>query len=365
MDVPPDKLAEQWFVERDNSIRHALLLVLGEYPLARLSASTQSQLLTELNRAQQSEPGAGVRSAAEWLLRHWEQPIASGPLGPGLTTIESTAGNRDWYLTREGFTMVILHGPIEYTMGSPPQEEQRIAELENQHRVRIQRTFAIATKHVTREQFHRFQAAYPAENLKAYEPKFDCPAVSVSWYQAAAYCNWLSAQEGILPDQWCYPADQPFADGMHLYKDYLRRTGYRLLTEAEWEYACRVHSTTSRFCGDSEELLKHYAWYAENSLDRWTLAVGSMKPNDFGLFDMHGNADEWCQERRRDYPKTQGEKAVEDVEDPVDVRNFEQRALRGGSYGGRPAFVRSANRYQAPPDTERRYYGFRVGRTMP
>jgi formylglycine-generating enzyme required for sulfatase activity/serine/threonine protein kinase len=364
-DVPPEKLAEQWFAERDTSIRRALLLALGEYPLARLSLPTQGRLLVELNQAQQAEPAAAVRSAAEWLLRHWALPIADGPLGIGLTTVESSAGRRDWYVNREGFTMVILRGPIEFTMGSPPQEEQRIAELENQHRVRIPRTFAIATKHVTRGQFQRFRADYPADNLKAYEPTLDCPAVSVSWYLAAAYCNWLSEQEGIPPTQWCYLADQPFADGMRLYKDYLHRTGYRLLTEAEWEYTCRAHSTTSRFCGDSEELLKHYAWYAENSLDRWTLPVGSMKPNDFGLFDMHGNADEWCQERRRAYLASAGSKSAEDVEDTADVRNFEQRVLRGGSYGGRPAFVRSANRYQAPPDTERRYYGFRVGRTMP
>jgi hypothetical protein len=282
-----------------------------------------------------------------------------------LTSIESSGGNRDWYLTREGFTMVILRGPIEYTMGSPAQEEQRIAKDEQQHGVRIPRTFAIATKHVTREQFQRFRPKYPPDNLRTYMPQPDCPAVGVSWYDAAAYCNWLSQQEGIPLNQWCYPVDQPFADGMHLYKDYLHRTGYRLLTEAEWEYACRDRSTTSRFCGDSEELLKHYAWYAENSHDCCTLPVGSMKPNYFGLFNMHGDADEWCQERKRPYPTTINSKPADDVEDTADVHAVEQRILRGGSYGGRPPFVRSANRYQAPPETERNYYGFRVGRTMP
>jgi formylglycine-generating enzyme required for sulfatase activity len=138
-----------------------------------------------------------------------------------------------------------------------------------------------------------------------------------------------------------------------------------LLSEAEWEYACRAHTTTSRYCGDSEELLLHYAWYADNSRDRWTLPVGSMKPNEFGLFDMHGNADEWCQERRRLYPAVGPSQVVEDVEDTAIVHDSEERVLRGGSYGARPAFVRSANRFQARPDTVRRYYCFRLGRTMP
>ena len=159
--VAPDKLAEQWFVEREASIREALLLALGEYSLARLSLATQSRLLVELNEAQQSEPVAMVRSAAEWLLRHWGLPVAEGPLGIGLTSIESSAGNRDWYLTREGFTMVILARPDRIHDGFAARGKQRIAKDEQQHRVRIPRTFAIATKHVTRTQFQHFRRSIP------------------------------------------------------------------------------------------------------------------------------------------------------------------------------------------------------------
>jgi formylglycine-generating enzyme required for sulfatase activity/serine/threonine protein kinase len=366
--VPPDELAAQWFVERDALIRRALLLSLGEYSPQKLKPETLRGLTAELNLALQTEPSAGLRSAAEWLLRHWDLAAENGSHDAEPRNPEPAAkpvGNREWYVNREGITMVILRGPIEFRMGSPPEEEQRIAEIENQHRVRIPRTFAVATKHVTQAQFHRFRADYPDENLKVYAPHADCPAISVNWYMAAAYCNWLSERDGIEPQQWCYPPAQPFADGMPMNKDYLHRTGYRLLSEAEWEYACRAHATTSRFCGDSEELLVHYAWYAENSRDSWTLPVGSLKPNDFGLFDMQGNADEWCQERRRSYPLIAPSQAVEDVEDTAVVHDSEERVLRGGSYGARPAFVRSANRFQARPDTVRRYYSFRVARTMP
>jgi formylglycine-generating enzyme required for sulfatase activity/serine/threonine protein kinase len=361
----PDALAARWFVEHDVSIRQALLLALGNYAPQRLSPDIHGRLIGELTRAVQTEPNAGLHSAAEWLLRHWELPTAGAAAGADPKTDDANAGNRGWYVNHEGFTMTVLHGPIEFTMGSPANEDQRIAEIENQHRVRIPRTFSIATKTVTQEQFRRFRADYPDDKLKVYAPHPDCPAISVSWYLAAAYCNWLSEQEGVRPEQWCYPPNQSFADGMRLYDNYLGRTGYRLPTEAEWEYACRAHATTSRFCGDSEELLQHYCWYADNSRDSYTLPVGSMKPNYFGLFDIHGNADEWCQERRRLYPLVSPSQAVDDIEDTAMVRDSEERVLRGGSYGARPAFVRSANRFQARPDTVRRYYSFRIARTMP
>ena len=110
-----------------------------------------------------------------------------------------------------------------------------------------------------------------------------------------AYCNWLSEQEGIPKDQWCYePNDKgEYAEGMKIPADFLQRTGYRLPTEAEWEYACRAGTTSAFGFGEPEELLDRYAWYISNSKNRmWP--VGLLKPNGLGLFDMHGNAWEWC-----------------------------------------------------------------------
>ena len=96
----------------------------------------------------------------------------------------------------------------------------------------------------------------------------DLPAVGRSWFKAAAYCNWLSQQEGIDPKQWCYetkPAGEtgPNVKVVELRANYLGLQGYRLPTEAEMEYAIRAGAITSRFFGETEDLLPKYAWYME------------------------------------------------------------------------------------------------------
>ena len=98
-------------------------------------------------------------------------------------------------------------------------------------------------------------------------------------------------------DQWCYLPNEAgaYAEGMSIPADVLDRTGYRLPTEAEWEYACRAGAVTSRYYGHSIDLLDAYAWYQANSKEHaWT--CGSLFPNDLGLFDMLGNEFEWCQD---------------------------------------------------------------------
>jgi formylglycine-generating enzyme required for sulfatase activity len=248
-------------------------------------------------------------------------------------------------------------------MGSPATEAGREGgpkgPQETQHRRRIRQSIAIAAKEVTVAQFRRFRPnhIYSAQ----FAPTTDHPVTAVRWYEAAAYCNWLSKQEGIPEDQWCYQPNSKgeYAKGMKRKGNYLELAGYRLPSEAEWEYACRAGAKTSRCYGETAELLGKYAWYQRNSESRELSPVGSLKPNDFGLFDLHGNALEWCQDRIALY--SPGEPEREDTETLQDTM---PRVLRGGSFFYQAMVVRSAYRDRNLPGTHLNDAGFRPVRTF-
>jgi len=172
----------------------------------------------------------------------------------------------------------------------------------------------------------------------------------------------LSKQEGIAKNQSCYETDQQ-GRVTKLEDNYLSLTGYRLPTEAEWEYACRAGAVTSRYYGETEELLPKYAWYLKNSKEQ-TWPVGSLKPNDLGLFDLHGNVYTWCQESYKLYPKANEAEASDDQEDGLLVSSAVDRVLRGGSFLYLASNVRSANRIGSVPTNRDIVVGFRPARTF-
>ncbi len=348
----------------ETSMRRALILALGTYETEELSPGEREPLTGKLLDLYRNDPDSGIHGAAEWTLRQWKQQEKLKELDAQLMKVKDR-GDRRWFVNSQGQTFAVIEGPVEFRMGSPPTETERIARSETPRRVVIPRRFAIADREVTVKQYQRFVKTNPQfgldpSELVRYSPDHGAgPMIGVSWYGAAAYCNWLSEQEGLPKDQWGYlpNRDGAYDTGMTIPADVLKRTGYRLPTEAEWEYACRSGTITSRYYGVSTDLLDKYARYQANSKEHaWT--CGSLFSNDLGLFDMLGNVFEWVQDQSGRPDQTNDEINITEY---VDMNN--PRILRGGTSVVRPAYVRSAVRVGDVPAYRNVNNGFRPSRT--
>jgi formylglycine-generating enzyme required for sulfatase activity len=201
----------------------------------------------------------------------------------------------------------------EFMMGTGPRT----------HNVRITKPFYLGVTEVTQGQYKKVMG----DNPRSFSRTGDFPVERVSWEDAVEFCKKLSAKEGET---------------------------YRLPTEAEWEYACRAGSTT-RYCfGDDESQLGEYAWFNENS-NRRTHPVGTKKPNAWGLYDMHGNVWERCQDWLGYY-------AESPTEDPLGPATGSYRVYRGGSCYSNARNCQSSNRSGSPPTARDHNQGFRVAR---
>jgi formylglycine-generating enzyme required for sulfatase activity len=379
----PEVLIRRLDQESDDGARRALVLSLGEFPAAQLPREMRAPLVDKLLGWYRTDPDPGIHGAVDWLLRPGRQGEAPRKLAWGqadaLDRIDrelagQPPGTRRWYVTHQGHTLTVIRDPEVFRMGAPAYEPNRIPATEAAHRVKIPRCYAIGTKEVTVAQYRRFLDAHPEfrrprEKLAdQVSPGPDQPINYVTWFEAAAYCNWLSAEEHLPETQWCYPPLAQIKKGMVLKKGYLARTGYRLPTEAEWEYACRAGAVTSRFYGTADSLLKEYGWYSRGEEEERAWPVGQLKPNDLGLFDVYGNVWELCQDAARPYPAPAESGAVMlDEEDPdLSVTEERNRVVRGGSVLNRGARLRSAHRDLARPVNRADVVvGFRVARTLP
>ncbi|MBN9118992.1 MAG: protein kinase, partial [Planctomycetes bacterium] len=206
----PLALVRRFEAERDVSARRALLVALGDFPLEVIPAAERSALTDRLLTLYRDHPDPGLHGAIDWLLRQkWgagkELAAADTDLAAAARTaaavpidgapLPAAARGKDWYVNGEGQTYAVVRGPVEFSAGSPPTETDRTPWEEPTHRMRIPRAFAVATKEVTIQQFLRFRPDHPW--ITGYHPEPTCPAGSVTWYDAAAYCNWLSEREGI------------------------------------------------------------------------------------------------------------------------------------------------------------------------
>jgi formylglycine-generating enzyme required for sulfatase activity len=285
--------------ESDPAVRRALYLTLGGFSTADIPEAQLAALEPALLRSFREDPDGGIHAAVRWLLTQWdcEEQVVKAERELATQLVTSDARDNGWYVTSHHHTMLV-HGPATFQMGSPPDEPGRYQE-EPRHERHIDRTFAIAMCETTIAQYQEFDPGW--RQFEADESKdLNCPVYFVSYNQAAAYCNWLSQKEGIPNDQWCYVEEPGRGEFLKEAENCLTLFGYRLPTEAEWEYACRAGTTTARFFGHSAELLPKYAWCPTNSPLGRKHPVGLKKPNDAGLFDVYGNVDEICHDRLRD-----------------------------------------------------------------
>jgi formylglycine-generating enzyme required for sulfatase activity len=210
----------------------------------------------------------------------------------------------------------------EFHMGSTDGDEDE----RPVHRVRISQAFYLGQTPVTQAQW----VAVMGTNPSRFTGDSQRPVEQVSWEEVQEYVRRLNAQEG---------------------------GGYRLPTEAEWEYAAQAGSTTAYGFGDDPAQLQAYAWYEANA-GGTTQPVGQKQPNAWGLYDMHGNVWEWVQDRYGPYSA-----AV--VTDPQGPASGSYRVARGGSWNDDAGDCRSADRYHAPPGYRIVCLGFRLLRTAP
>ena len=364
--APGQQFMDAVMFHPETSMRRALILALGTYGTDGLSPSEREPLIGKLLDLYRNDPDAGIHGASEWAIRQWKNEEKLKGIDAELSTLKDR-GERRWFVNSLGQTFTVIEGPDKFMMGSLPTEPDHCAD-ETAHGVVIPRRFAIAAKEVSKEQWQAFVKQNPEWALDAaavnrYSPEPNGPMIGFSWYIAAAFCNWLSEQEGLPKEQWCYlPAENgKYITGMTIPADVLRRRGYRLPTEAEWEYACRSGTMTSRYHGISLDQLNGYAWYRVNDKD-YARTCGSLQPNDLGLFDMLGNVAEWVQDENQPY------KAGQDILDDITTMSRiteHPRVLRGGTFNYPSASVRSAFRSRSAPADRYDIYGFRPSRTYP
>jgi serine/threonine protein kinase/formylglycine-generating enzyme required for sulfatase activity len=345
------------------SRRRAVILAMGTYDPGAFAPEESGALMTRLLEVFRTDPDAGVHGATEWTLRRWGQSARIAEVERGLRGLDG--GGRRWFVSAQGQTFVVVGGHPGFAMGSPTEEPSRLPH-EILHTRVIRRRFAIATKEVTVGQYREFLAdRHPTTPVAAgvYAPDPTDPWSEITWYEAVEFCNWLSRREGLA--EVYRPNERGlFAEGMQIKAGALAPGGYRLPTEAEWEYVCRAGARTSRYYGNSEEVLASYAWYVANSGDH-AHRCGTLLPNDLGLFDMLGNLFEWCQGRADDYRPDGSGAIVDELHEAEAIPGDKSRLIRGGSFIDRARDSRSAHRDREAPGNRYMTYGFRVARTLP
>jgi serine/threonine protein kinase/formylglycine-generating enzyme required for sulfatase activity len=336
LQVLPDLLRKR----DDSGFRSGLCAAVGLLDPQSLSGDEREALAEVLAFLYLNAPDGGTHSAAGWALRRWKFPF------PKLDVSARPTLGGGWLVNGQGMTMIGAPAGT-FWMGNPHDKREP-------RRVKLTSPFMICDREVWVDLFKKFVADqdYPA-HLK---PKKwteesaggDGPAGNVSWFDAVLFCNWLSKKEGR---PLCYRQDEKGA-----WQCDFAATGYRLPTEAEWEYVCRAGTTTVYSFGSDPELIFEYGQMYSNSREQAWPGAGKL-PNPWGLFDTYGNVAEWCWDWYG---------APEGHIDPRGPGKGVERIHRGGDFMTvNMHFVQSGNRGgKSSPEQRFVLLGFRVACTV-
>jgi serine/threonine protein kinase len=260
--VEPRVILDRLRTEPDTSIRRALVQCLGETPEEFWTPSERDRARAHVLGLYEKDSDSGVHGSCRWALSRWGM---RNELRGVDGRISSSRSERRWRVSSSGLTLVKVQVP-----GG--------------------RTIEVADREISTRNFSRFFPDH--KNAPGLSPSPDHPVTNVNYVLAAEFCNFLSVAEGIQSDDLAFRKGESMV--FEPSEGYLDRAGYRLLTTKEYENVCRAGTTSTRYYGSGSPLLSKYAFYGP-LVTLETLPGASLKPNDFGLFDMLGNLNEICQ----------------------------------------------------------------------
>jgi serine/threonine protein kinase/formylglycine-generating enzyme required for sulfatase activity len=347
------KMATYYQARSDAALRSGLCLGLGGIPSGQLTDAERNAWKPVLTLWYETASDGVTHSAAGWALRRW------GIEAPALSATSQPSEGRQWLVNSLGVTLLKINPGVFVRKDQTPEAKDQT--------VQLTRAFFLSDPEISVGQFQQSISDANCPNREKPEewpgadsrisPTQDHPVQEVNWYDAVLFCNWLSRKEGRAA---CYERtgkkERAKLGNSEYERDVWRvvadATGYRLPTEAEWEYACRAGTTTEYAGSADEETLRKYAVMLANR----TASGGSNLPNVWGLSDMHGNVFEWCWDGYEKYD------AKSPAVDPMGAAGVPGRVIRGGSWGHTARVARASTRLDDRPLRRNFYQGFRVAR---